>query len=85
MDDYTLRPDSLTNNVTVVQCTPPRKQANRVCMSQSEEPKPPARKQTPRVPASVLYDRVVPIVLVIAALILLVVLAVVILGVGQPY
>jgi hypothetical protein len=57
-------------------------------MSQSEEPKPPVpvgRKQTPRVPSNVLYDRVIPIVLVIAALILLVVLAAVILGAGQPY
>jgi hypothetical protein len=57
-------------------------------MSQSEEPKPPAtagRKQTPRVPASVLYDRIIPIVLVIIALVLLAVLAVVILGAGQPY
>ena len=57
-------------------------------MSQSEEPKPPAtagRKQTPRVPASVLYDRIIPIVLVIIALVLLAVLAAVILGAGQPY
>jgi len=57
-------------------------------MSQSEEPKPPAtstRKQTPRVPSNVLYDRVIPIVLVIVALVLLAVLAVVILGAGQPY
>ena len=57
-------------------------------MSQSEEPKPPAtagRKQTPRVPSSVLYDRIIPIVLVIIALVLLAVLAAVILGAGQPY
>ncbi len=57
-------------------------------MSQSEEPKPPAtpgRKRTPRVPSNVLYDRIVPIVLVIIALVLLAVLLVVILGVGQPY
>ena len=57
-------------------------------MSQSEEPKPPAkstRKQTPRVPSNVLYDRIIPIVLVIVALILLAVLVAVILGVGQPY
>lgn len=57
-------------------------------MSQSEEPKPPAtagRKQTPRVPANVLYDRIIPIALVIVALVLLAVLAAVILGVGQPY
>ncbi len=57
-------------------------------MSQSEEPKPPApsgRKQTPRVPATVLYDRIIPLALVIVALVLLAVLAVIILGVGQPY
>lgn len=57
-------------------------------MSQSEEPKPPAtstRKQTPRVPSNVLYDRIIPVVLVIAALVLLAVLAVVILGAGRPY
>ncbi len=57
-------------------------------MSQPEEPKPPAtssRKQTPRVPSNLLYDRIVPIVLVIAAMILLIVLAAVILGVGRPY
>ncbi len=57
-------------------------------MSQSEKPQPPTgsgRKQTPRVPANVLYDRIIPIVLVIAALILLAVLVVVILGAGKPY
>jgi hypothetical protein len=56
-------------------------------MSHSEEPKPPlsGRKQTPRVPSNVLYDWIIPIVLVIVALILLVVLAVVIVGAGQPY
>jgi hypothetical protein len=57
-------------------------------MSQSEEPKPPVpagRKRTPRVPANVLYDRIIPIVLVIVAVVLLAVLAVVILGAGQPY
>ena len=62
--------------------------AYRVCMSQSEEPKPPAkstRKQTPRVPSNVLYDRIIPIVLVIVTLVLLAVLAAVILGAGQPY
>ena len=57
-------------------------------MSQSEEPKPPAkttRKQTPRVPSNLLYDRIIPIVLVIVALVLLVVLVMVILGASQPY
>ena len=57
-------------------------------MSQSEEPKSPAtstRRQTPRVPSNLLYDRIIPIVLVIVALVLLAVLVVVILGVGQPY
>jgi hypothetical protein len=57
-------------------------------MSRLEEPKSPAastRKQTPRVPSNVLYDRIVPIVLVIVALVLLAVLVVVIVGAGQPY
>jgi hypothetical protein len=57
-------------------------------MSHSDEPKPPVksgRKKTPRVPSNVLYDRIIPIVLVCVALILLVVLAAVILGAGQPY
>ena len=57
-------------------------------MSQSEKPKPPAssgRKQTPRVPSNLLYDRIIPIVLVIVGLVLLIVLALVILGVAQPY
>ena len=57
-------------------------------MNQSEEPKPPAaagRKHTPRVPSNVLYDRIIPIVLVIIGLVLLAVLAVVILGAGQSY
>jgi hypothetical protein len=57
-------------------------------MSQPEKPKSPdasTRKQTPRVPSNVLYDRIIPIVLVIVALVLLAVLVVVILGAGQPY
>ena len=57
-------------------------------MSQSEAPKPPAnsgRQKTPRVPSNVLYDRIIPIVLVIVTLVLLLVLAAVILGAGQPY
>ena len=57
-------------------------------MSKPEEPKPPAastRKRTPRVPSNVLYDQIVPIVLVIIALALVAVLVVVILGVGRPY
>ena len=57
-------------------------------MSQSEAPKSPAnsgRQKTPRVPSNVLYDRIIPIVLVIVTLVLLLVLAAVILGAGQPY
>jgi hypothetical protein len=57
-------------------------------MSQSEEPKPPApgtRQKTPRVPSNVLYDRVLPIVLVIAASVLVIILIVVVLGIGQTY
>ncbi len=52
-------------------------------MSQSEEPKPPVsseRKQTPRVPSNVLYDRIVPIALGIMALVLIVVVIVAIAG-----
>jgi len=57
-------------------------------MSQSEAPKPPAnsgRQKALRVPSNVLYDRIIPIVLVIVTLVLLLVLAAVILGAGQPY
>ncbi len=57
-------------------------------MSQSEEPKPPAdsaRKRTPRVPSNVLYERIVPIMLIILAIVLFIVLAAVVLGVGQTY
>ena len=55
-------------------------------MSQAEKPKPPAtpRQKTPRIPANVLYDRIIPIVLVIIGVVLVIVLAVVILGAGQP-
>ncbi len=56
-------------------------------MSQSEEQKPPApvRKQTPRVPANLLYDRILPIVLVVTAIVLVIVLVLVVLGAGQSY
>ena len=54
-------------------------------MNQPDKPKPPARKQTPRVPSNVLYDRIVPMVLIVAAIVLLVVLVLVVLGVGQRY
>jgi len=54
-------------------------------MSQSEKPKPAARQKTPRVPSNVLYDRVLPIVLVVAAIVLVIVLIVVVLGTGQTY
>ena len=57
-------------------------------MSQSEEPKPPAetsRKRTPRVPSNVLYDRVLPMALIIIAVVLVIVLAMVVLGVGHTY
>ena len=52
-------------------------------MSQSEEPKPPAtagRRQTPRVPSNVLYDRVVPIALIIMAMVLIVVVIIAVVG-----
>jgi hypothetical protein len=52
-------------------------------MNQSEEPQPPARstrKQTPRVPSNVLYDRIVPIALGIMAVVLIAVVVVAIIG-----
>jgi hypothetical protein len=49
-------------------------------MSQSEEPKPPARQKTPRVPSNVLYDRIVPIVLAGMALVLIIVVMVAVAG-----
>jgi lipopolysaccharide/colanic/teichoic acid biosynthesis glycosyltransferase len=57
--------------------------ANRVRMSQSEEPQPPVnspRKQTPRVPSNVLYDRIVPIALIIMALVLIAVVLIAVAG-----
>jgi hypothetical protein len=50
-------------------------------MSQSEEPRPPGRHKTPRVPSTVFYDRVVPIALSIMALVLIVVVMVAVAGV----
>jgi hypothetical protein len=52
-------------------------------MNQSGEPKPPAsstRKQTPRVPANVVYDRIIPITLVIMTLVLAGVVIVAVIG-----
>ena len=49
-------------------------------MSQSEEPRPPGRHKTPRVPSTVFYDRVVPIALSIMALVLIVVVMVAVAG-----
>lgn len=52
-------------------------------MSQAEDPKPPGssgRKQTPRMPANILYDRIVPIALGIMALVLIVVVIVGLVG-----
>jgi hypothetical protein len=52
-------------------------------MSQSDEPKPPGksgRKQTPRVPSNVLYDRIVPIALVIMVLVLIAVVVIAVVG-----
>jgi hypothetical protein len=54
-------------------------------MSQSEEPKPPARQKTPRVPSNVFYDRILPIVLVVVAIVLVIIIVVVVLGTGQTY
>jgi len=52
----------------------------KLSMSQSEEPKPPARQKTPRVPSTVFYDRVVPVALIIMALVLSVVVIVAVAG-----
>jgi hypothetical protein len=52
-------------------------------MSHSVEPKPPekpGRKQTPRIPSNILYDRVVPIALIVMAAVLVVVVIVAVLG-----
>jgi hypothetical protein len=52
-------------------------------MNQSDKPKPPAsstRKKTPRVPSNVLYDRVVPLALIVMALVLLAVVVVAVAG-----
>ena len=57
-------------------------------MSQPEQPQPPVqpnRKQTPRIPSSMLYDRILPVVLVVAAIVLVIILVVVVLGAGQTY
>lgn len=50
-------------------------------MTQSDKP----RQQTPRIPANVLYNRIVPIAIGVMVIVLLIVLAVVLLGVGTGY
>ena len=57
-------------------------------MSQPDESQPPsspARKQTPRVPSNVFYNRILPIILVAAAIVLVIIIVVVVLGTGQTY
>lgn len=49
-------------------------------MSDNRPPAP--RKQTPRVPANTLYNRIVPIAIGLLVLVLVVVIGVVILGAG---
>lgn len=52
-------------------------------MSNSEEPQspaPPPRKQTPRIPSTTFYDRVVPIVLLVMGVLLLVVVVIALAG-----
>jgi hypothetical protein len=49
-------------------------------MSQSKKNQPPVRKQTPRMPANVLYDRVIPIALGIMAVALIAVVIVAVIG-----
>jgi hypothetical protein len=56
---------------------------HKACMNQSDKPKPSApstRQKTPRVPSNVLYDRVVPLALIIMALVLLAVVVVAVAG-----
>ena len=43
------------------------------------------RKQTPRVPSNMLFNRIVPIAIGVMVIILLIVLVVVLLGVGTSY
>jgi len=50
-------------------------------MTQSDKP----HRQTPRIPANVLYNRIVPIAIGVMVIVLLIVLAVVLLGVGTSY
>ena len=45
----------------------------------------PPRKHTPRVPANVFYERILPVVLILAAIVLFIILAVVVLSAGQTY
>lgn len=50
-------------------------------MTQPDKP----RQRTPRIPANVLYNRIVPIAIGVMVIVLLIVLAVVLLGVGTSY
>ncbi len=45
----------------------------------------PPRKQTPRVPSNVLYNRIVPIAIGLMVLLLLIVIVAVIVGAGTGY
>lgn len=45
----------------------------------------PPRRQTPRVPSNVVYNRLVPIAIGLMVIVLVVVIAVVVLGVGRGY
>jgi hypothetical protein len=49
-------------------------------MTENRPPTP--RKQTPRVPSNVLYNRIVPIAIGVMAIVLLIVIAAIILGAG---
>jgi hypothetical protein len=49
-------------------------------MGQSEQPQPPGRKQTPRMPSNIFYNRVVPITLAVMGVILLVVVIIALAG-----
>lgn len=46
---------------------------------------PAPRKQTPRVPSNVLYNRIIPIAIGVLVIVLLIVIAAVVLGAGTGY
>ena len=51
----------------------------------NDNPPPAPRRQTPRVPSNVLYNRLVPIALGVMVVVLLIVIVAVVFGVGSGY